>query len=265
MMAGRVKVSIVTPSFNQGRYIRDCIESVAALRGAEIEHIVVDNCSTDDTLDALKSFPQLRWISEPDRGQSDALNKGFRMATGEWIGWLNADEYYEADALGRIVHEISRSPVVDVIYGDTRLVDESRRQLRMKRAYPFDRGMLLYWGCYMNTCSTFWRRRFVDEGLMLDESFHYHMDHEFLVRLAFAGYRFEHVRGVLGNFRVHDEGKTSNERTLPKRLADRARIQQKYGARFSENETLNRACYTGLERYYAVRTLVPRALQKAGF
>lgn len=265
MMPVPVKVSIVTPSFNQGRYIRDCIESVAALRGADVDHIVVDNCSTDGTLNVLRSAPQVRWISEPDRGQSDALNKAFRMATGEWIGWLNTDEYYEADALRRVVELAARSPELDVIYGDTRLVDENRRTLRMKRAYSFDRGMLLYWGCYMNTCSTFWRRRFVDEGHFLDESFHYHMDHEFLVRLAFAGYRFQHIAGVLGNFRVHEEGKTSADHTLPKRLAERARIQQKYGRRFSENASLNRIAYKTIERLYAMRTVVPRALQKAGF
>ena len=86
-----MKISIITPSYNQGRFIEDAIRSVLEQDYPDFEHIVVDNCSTDNTLDVLRKYPHIRWISEPDRGQSHALNKGFRMATGDVLAWLLDD------------------------------------------------------------------------------------------------------------------------------------------------------------------------------
>src|SRR6058998_2090201 len=95
--------SIITPSFNQARFLEENIQSVLTQAGVSVEHIVVDGGSTDGTVEILKSYPHLRWISEPDRGQSHALNKGFRMATGEILGWLNADDSYEPSAVAEAV------------------------------------------------------------------------------------------------------------------------------------------------------------------
>src|SRR5919202_749944 len=92
-------VSVVTPSLNQGRYIEETIRSVLEQDYPRVEHIVVDGGSTDETLDVLRRYPHLRWVSEPDRGQADAVNKGFRIARGEIFGWLNADDLYVPGAL----------------------------------------------------------------------------------------------------------------------------------------------------------------------
>jgi glycosyltransferase involved in cell wall biosynthesis len=99
-------VSIVTPSLNQARYLREAIDSVRAQTHSPIEHIVVDGGSTDGTPDILSEFQDLRWTSEPDRGQSHALNKGFALANGEILGWLNADDAYEPDAVAQAVAAI---------------------------------------------------------------------------------------------------------------------------------------------------------------
>src|ERR1700676_2320945 len=99
-----VKVSIVTPSFNQGQFIQRTLESVATQTGAEIEHVVFDGCSTDDTVDVLKRFGHgVKWVSEKDNGQTDAVNKGIRATDGEIIGWLNSDDIYYRGAIERAV------------------------------------------------------------------------------------------------------------------------------------------------------------------
>src|SRR5688572_1037654 len=96
-------VSIVTPSLNQGRYLDEAIRSVQGQDYPRLEHVVVDGGSTDETLDVLRRHPHLRWVSEPDGGQSDAVNKGFRLARGEIFGWLNADDYYLPGAVAAAV------------------------------------------------------------------------------------------------------------------------------------------------------------------
>src|SRR5918992_2241290 len=113
-------VSVVTPSLNQGRYLREAIESVRAQTYSPIEHVVVDGGSTDETLDILSEYDHLRWVSEPDRGQSHALNKGFAMATGEIFGWLNADDAYEPHAVAAGVAALGE---VGLVYADVTRVD----------------------------------------------------------------------------------------------------------------------------------------------
>ena len=112
-----MQFSIITASFNQGRFIRECIESVLC-QGVEFEHIIVDACSTDETLDVLRQFPHLQWTSEPDTGQTDAINKGFRRARGELIMWLNADDYLMPGALAVVAAHIAANNEADIVYGD---------------------------------------------------------------------------------------------------------------------------------------------------
>src|ERR1700743_3653163 len=89
-----MKISIITPSYNQGQFIEDAIRSVLDQGYPDFEHIVIDNCSTDGTLDVLRRYPHVRWVSEPDGGQSAALNKGLRLSTGDVLAWLNCDDFY---------------------------------------------------------------------------------------------------------------------------------------------------------------------------
>ena len=127
-----LKISIITPSFNQAGYIGRTLESIHSQTGDfELEHIVVDGGSTDGTLDILRGYgDRIRWISEPDAGQSDALNKALHMVTGEVIGWLNSDDLYEPGALQAIAEVFAREPQTQWAYGKVRIIDERNRPIR---------------------------------------------------------------------------------------------------------------------------------------
>jgi len=221
-----VKFSIITPSYNQGRFIRDCIESVKLQTGVDWEHIVVDACSTDETLAILKEYPHLRWTSEPDQGQTDAINKGFHRATGDWLMWLNADDYLLPGALRQVAEFAAAHPDADVIYGDCDFVDENGKFLRHKREFEFDFNMLLFYGCYIPSTSTFYRRSIIDAGVLLDPDYRNCMDYEYCLKLAHAGYRFRHLPATLANFRWHE----SNMSTVHavRRYQERLRLQRQY-------------------------------------
>jgi len=219
-----VKFSVVTPSYNQGRFIRDCLESVRTQTGVEVEHIVVDAGSTDGTLEILKSAPQIQWTSEPDAGMSDGINKGFRRATGEWLMWLNTDDYLLPGALARVDAFAEAHPDADVIYGDCLFVDEERRVLRSKREHRFDFNTLLFYGCFIPSTSTFIHRRVIATGQLLDVGCRVCMDFEYYLRLSRAGCRFAHLPEALACFRWHAANTSSVQHA--RRRAERLQIQR---------------------------------------
>lgn len=149
-------VSIVTPSLNQGRYMREVIESVRAQSYTPVEHIVVDGGSTDGTLDILREYEGLRWVSEPDAGQSQALNKGFALAQGEILGWLNADDAYEPEAVAQGVDALHATGA-GLVYADvTRVNDDGVNPRRIRSRPEFDLWTELNLGCGISSprCSS---------------------------------------------------------------------------------------------------------------
>jgi glycosyltransferase involved in cell wall biosynthesis len=210
------KISIVTPSFNQGAFIKEALLSVKEQNYPSVEHLVVDGASTDQTVEILHRYAgtpgweHLRWISEPDQGQSDALNKGFRMATGNIIGWLNSDDRYRRGCFATVTQGFAQHPRADVLYGDYTWMDEKGRIKRIRREIEFSRFILSYHHVlYIATVSTFFRRRLFEDGNFLDINFHYAMDYEFFLRLAEKGYHFQHLPSVLADFRWHAQGKST--------------------------------------------------------
>jgi glycosyltransferase involved in cell wall biosynthesis len=207
-----VKISVITPSFNQGQFIERTLESVAAQGGVDIEHIVCDGGSTDNTLDILKTFkPAVKWVSEPDGGQAAAVNKGIRLTSGDIIGWLNSDDIYYQGALERIAAFFSAHPGTDVVYG---MADHIAADDRIIEPYPtepwnFER---LIETCFICQPALFFRRGIVEKYGLLDESLSYCMDYDYWLRLGKAGCRFDYLEQRLAGSRLHDETKTLSAR-----------------------------------------------------
>ncbi len=195
-------VTVVTPSFNASRYIRETIESVRAQDYAPIEHIVVDGGSTDGTVDILKEYPDVRWVSERDRGQAHALNKAFGLARGEILGWLNADDTYELRGLSRAVGFLLGHPELDIVYGDVCVTDGDGRRVGLASAEPYGVGRLLVRNVVPQP-GAFLRRRCVHALGGVDEALDYVMDWDLWLRAALSGFKAHYLQGeVLATFRL---------------------------------------------------------------
>jgi hypothetical protein len=204
-------LSVLTPSRNYERFLSDALESVEAQRDEDIEHIVVDGASTDGTLGVLQRWSdRVRFVSEPDNGQSDALNKAAAMAKGDWIGWLNADEFYLPGAFEAVRAAIRRTPEVDVVYGDFCLVDVSGQLLRLSPQHPFDQRTLRWYGPIMGSCAVFVRTAALPERGW-DTSLGRMMDWDLYLELAGRRARFVHVATPMAAFRIHDDQVTAKQ------------------------------------------------------
>ncbi|MDP2979195.1 MAG: glycosyltransferase family 2 protein, partial [Thiobacillus sp.] len=185
-----MKVSIVTPSYNQGQFIERTLQSVASQAGAVIEHVVFDGDSADNTAEVLRNFsPPVRWVSKKDKGQTDAVNQGIRATDGEIIGWLNSDDIYYPGAVARVVEYFAQHPEIDVVYGmaDHIDLDDKAFESYPTESWDFER---LQETCFICQPALFFRRRVVEQHGLLDESLNYCMDYEYWLRLGKAGVRF---------------------------------------------------------------------------
>jgi glycosyltransferase involved in cell wall biosynthesis len=226
-----VKFSIITPSFNQGRFIRDCIESVRSQTGVEWEHIIQDACSTDETHAVIAEYPHLKCVVEKDGGMSDGINRGFRRATGDWVMWLNTDDYLLPGTLAKVAGFAAQHPEADVIYGEAQFVKVDREFIRVRREHGFDFNTLLFYGCYIQSTATFLRRSIVTDGHLLDVRYRVCMDFDYYLRLSEAGYRFQFLPEPLAAFRWHGENTslTANARRLEERLEIRRNYLKRHG------------------------------------
>jgi glycosyltransferase involved in cell wall biosynthesis len=248
------RVSIVTPSLNQGRFLSDALESVRRQDYADVEHLVLDGNSTDDTVELLKSLDQkpewkhVRWRSEADGGQSDALNQGFKLSSGDIVAWLNSDDRYRPGCFRHVASVFAENPNVDIVYGDLAIIDEAGTVQRVRREIDFDRFILLYHRVlYIPTPSTFFRRRVFEDGNQLRPDLHYAMDYEFFLRLANAGYRMKHTSRVLADFRVHPASKSCAMERL--QANEKRQIMSSVSPISSAIQSLylRRVAFTGLE------------------
>ena len=207
---GWPKVSVVTPTLNQGRFIEATIRSVILQGYPDIEYIVVDGGSTDNTAEIVSRYGP--WIdtrlSEPDNGQSDAINKGFGLSSGAVLAWLNSDDTYEPGALLRVGAFFRDNPGADVVYGDTHIIDGEGRVIRELRDVPFSRRALAYGSVNINQASTFWRREAFFELGTLDTTLDYAMDEDLWLRFSRSGAKFIHVPSVVASYRHHPAAKS---------------------------------------------------------
>lgn len=223
------KVSIITPSYNQGRFIEDTILSILNQNYPNLEHIVIDGGSSDNTIEILQRYTHIKWISERDRGQSDAFNKGLKLAGGEIIGWLNSDDLYADSAIQKVVQAFHDDPSVDVVYGNCYYVDENNEVIRKYISGSFDLKRLLTCGyCYIPPMSTFIKKEvFKKLDYPLDENLHFCMDHDLFIRIANAGFRFKYIPEYLSSFRRSSLNKTTIG--IKKMRRESYSLSKKYG------------------------------------
>lgn len=208
----KVDFSIITPSLNYGQFLGECLESVAAQSGVKVEHLIIDGGSTDDSRKVAASFPHANWFQEPDEGMSDAINKGFDRARGEWVMWLNADDRLRPAALSALKPSLDAS-AADVVYGDWGIIDHDGRLIRELSVPRWSRFVHIHHHCYIASTAAFYRKATViDEGIRLRNDFHYVMDGEFYARLDAKGKSFEHAPFTTAEFRLH--GGNASKRNL---------------------------------------------------
>jgi glycosyltransferase involved in cell wall biosynthesis len=202
-------ISIVTPCLHQGRFLERTLASVIGQRYPALEYVVQDGGSTDQTLDILRRFdPPVSWVSGPDRGQADAINRGFVRTSGQIMGWLNSDDLLLPGALAIVARYFSGHPDVDVVYGNRLVIDE-RDQKIGSWIMPRHSNRALGLADYVPQETLFWRRRAWEAvGGQVDESFRYALDWDLLLRFKAAGATIVRLPRFLGAFRVHDDQKT---------------------------------------------------------
>lgn len=195
------RISVITPAYNCAHCIRDCIESVLAQGYDNFEHIIVDGASTDGTVEILAEYPHLRWISEPDSGVAEALNKGLRMARGDIIGWLSANDTYVQGAFARIVREVNPHQGRHVVYGKTLLLDRDGLSVDWVVPGPVTLARLIRWfAISLSPPAVFYARELLQDVGFFNEELRHAVDYEYWLRIAAQGYAFHFIDQVLARW-----------------------------------------------------------------
>jgi len=229
-MDNKPLVSIVTPSFNQDRYLEDTIRSVLDQDYPALEYFVIDGGSTDGSVGIIKKYADklTGWVSETDQGQTDAINKGFARSGGEIMAWLNSDDLYHPGAIRSAVEFLQENPDVGLVYGDTDLIDGSGRPIGRFNAQQTSYQRLMRGGVYIPQPAAFWRKELWERSGPLNPSFYFAMDYDLWVRFAkIAPIRY--TPQLWASFRIHGDGKTmvSDDRCWP----EMRKVYQREGGR----------------------------------
>lgn len=215
-------VSIVTPSFNQARFLERTIRSVLAQTDAEIEYLIVDGGSTDGSLEIIKKYAERLawWVSEKDKGQTDAINKGFAHAHGDVLAWLNSDDTYEPNAVNEAMAFLQSHPEAGMVYGDANFIDEDDRNIGRFPAMQTDYTKLRRGYVHIPQQASFFRADLWRKVGPLDLSFYFAMDYDLWVRLAHVSPLVYLPGSVWANFRLHSDAKTisADDRCWPEML-----------------------------------------------
>lgn len=203
------KISIITPSFNQGKFIERTIKSVLNQKYPNFEYIVIDGGSTDETISILKKYEdKLTWISEPDNGQTSAINKGLRMSTGDIFSYLNSDDTYESNTLKVVSKFFADHPNSSFIYGEGRLIDSNDVEIGFYNSKAADYQSLASC-CPISQPTTFMKRLVYEEIGEFNENYQFTMDYEYWIRVS-KKFKLHYLKKViLANARIHDNAKTS--------------------------------------------------------
>jgi glycosyltransferase involved in cell wall biosynthesis len=229
-MAEPIRVSVVTPSLNSARTIRETIESVVRQDYPHVEHIVTDGGSTDGTLEILKAYPRLRWVSEKDEGHYHAMNKGIQMAQGEAIGILNADDCYCAGILAKVAAAFQAHPEWDALFGDYIFVDDAGREIFRREEACWDPQIVRFgMGNALHQALFVRKTTYERLGLLRHKDFKNACDAEFLARMAHAKCRVGHIREYVVLYRYHQFGQSADKRIVANMARETALIRREYG------------------------------------
>lgn len=224
-----MRISVVTPSFNQARFLEACLESVATQRGCDVEHVVFDGGSTDGSVDILHRWDgRISWVSRRDRGQSDGVNQGIRSTRGEIVGWLNSDDFYYPAAFETVLAAFREDDSVDVVYGEANYVDIDGRAYARYPTEAWNAARLVEC-CYVCQPALFFRRRIIPAVGLLNEQLHYCMDHEYWLRFAHAGLKVRCIPGILAASRMYPTNKTLGS-TVEARAEIAGMLRARFGA-----------------------------------
>jgi len=232
-----MKISIITPSYNQVQFIERTIQSVITQTGDFVlEYIIIDGGSTDGSVDIIKRYAEqderIQWVSEPDRGQSDALNKGLKMATGDIVAYLNSDDTYTSGALQQVLDFFARHPATQWAYGQCDIINEQDQEIR--KPITWYKNLLLKKYTYTKLLSenfisqpaTFWRRSVHADLGYFSEAEHYCMDYDFWLRLG-SKYPAGVIDAVLAHFRYYHGSKSGS--VSVQQFRDDLRLARQYG------------------------------------
>jgi len=230
-MVNSVKISVVTPSLNSEKTIRETIESVRGQDYLNHEHIIIDGGSTDGTLDVLREYPDLIWTSEKDEGHYHAMNKGLERATGQIVNILNADDCYRPGALGAVANAFQAHPDWDGLFGDVVYVDGDGCEIYRREEAKFDYNVLRFSGvCYVCHQTLFVKRVVHDLlGLYCHKEYRNCCDYEFILRLGRERCRIGHIPRLLVDFRFHQHGQSADLRVSRNQAREVSLICRAYG------------------------------------
>lgn len=210
------RITVVTPSYNQAQYLESTILSILTQDYPNLEYIIIDGGSTDGSVEIIKRYASKLsyWVSEPDSGQSHAINKGLKIATGDWLCWQNSDDIFYPSTFLKIAEIIKKTPEVDFIIGDINLIDQGENVLKDVRYVKPTYRSLLAEGMVLTNQSAFWRRDLQDKVGLLNQNLHYGFDYEWFLRLLTIGKCAVHIPVIMGALRLHEETKTSKYQSM---------------------------------------------------
>jgi len=212
------KISIVTPSFNQGKFLEETIRSVLNQNYPNLEYIVIDGGSTDNSVEVIKKYEKYLsyWVSEPDLGQTHAINKGFEKSTGDILAYLNSDDLYMSDTLHIVSKYFIENQHIKFLYGNVQIVDERGNLIKNKKQLPFEfnMGCMIGFGLIIDQQSTFWKREVFEKIGAFNDEFQYNMDGDYWFRVA-QQFKMTHIRKTLAKLRWHSTSKSRKNKKTP--------------------------------------------------
>jgi len=218
MIQDKLKISIITPNYNYAKYIGKAVESVVSQDYADIEHIIIDDGSTDNSVEEIekidKEYPgRIKLIKQKNTGQTKALNVALSHVTGDIIGWLNSDDYFLPGTFSKIIELFINNPELDAVFGDINIVDNEDNFVKKIHYYPFcyASSVFIGFGKEISSNAIFWKKELTDQVQGFDENFNTTMDSEYWSRLLYKR-KLKHINLALASFRWHENAKTIKRR-----------------------------------------------------